>query len=225
MTQAATIGTALIADDHGLYRRGLSLLLQDGLGFEHVVEASSFDEALDMIANDPGIRLALFDLSMPGMGGPESLAEVRQTYPDIRVAVVTASEQREHIISTVSAGLDGFLPKSLPDDDIIAALQGILKGQVYVPRMIANAGPAAVAPPRVPRPAPGSSGDIRMEDLTPRQRDVLRCISRGCSNKETARELDIAEGTVKIHLAALFTHFGVRNRTELAMRAQKLVEA
>lgn len=224
MTEMANAGMAVVADDHGLYRRGLSLLLQDRLGFEKVIEAASFDEALDILADNPKVRLALFDLTMPGMGGPESLTVVRETYPALRVAIVTASEERDHVVESVSAGLDGYLPKSLSDEDFVAALEGILQGQVYVPRLVTN-GPALRAP--VPRPVrPGSGvGDIRLEDLTPRQRDVLRCISKGYSNKEIARELDIAEGTVKIHLAALFTHFGVRNRTELATRAQRLVEA
>lgn len=225
MKNMATTGTALIADDHGLYRRGLSILLQDGLGIKTVLEAASFDEALDILASEPGIKLALFDLSMPGMGGPESLAEIRQTYSDLRLAVITASEHRDHVVSTVSSGLDGFLPKSMSDEEIVAALKGILSGQVFVPRIITSANPLPAAQNRQSRAPSGPGSEVRLEDLTPRQRDVLRCISRGCSNKETARELDIAEGTVKIHLAALFTHFGVRNRTELAMRAQKLAES
>jgi DNA-binding NarL/FixJ family response regulator len=226
MTEFPDAGIAIVADDHGLYRRGLSLLLQDRLGFSEVIEAASFDEALDMLAENANIKLALFDLTMPGMGGPESLAVVRETYPALRLAIVTASEERDHVVESVSTGLDGYLPKSLSDDEIVAALEGIMQGQVYVPRLVTNGIPLKphVSVPRTPRAA-GSSGEIRLEDLTPRQRDVLRCISKGCSNKEIARELDIAEGTVKIHLAALFTHFGVRNRTELATRAQRLVEA
>jgi DNA-binding NarL/FixJ family response regulator len=217
---------ALIADDHGLYRTGLSLLLKDRLGVSEVIEVSGFDDALDRLATIPDIKLALFDLSMPGMGGPESLRVVKETYPDVRVAVVSGSEDRDNVLRAVSVGLNGYVPKSLAADEIASALQTILAGDVYVPRFTATAAPATIATSdaaaAVPTPSPPPSTAVHIESLTPRQRDVLNCVVRGLSNKEIARDLDIAEGTVKIHLAALFNQFGVRNRTELALRAQTL---
>ena len=214
---------ALIADDHGLYRTGLALLLNDRLGIAEVIEVSGFDDALDRLASHPDIKLALFDLSMPGMGGPQSLSVVKETYPEVRVVVVSGSEDREHVLATISIGLSGYVPKSLPEDEIVAALQHILDGHVYIPRfMTASAGrPGAAKPEPVASVAPDKP-TVPIANLTPRQRDVLQCILRGRSNKEIARELDIAEGTVKIHLAALFAQFGARNRTELATRAQLL---
>lgn len=217
---------ALIADDHGLYRTGLSLLLRDRLGVTDLIEVSGFDDALDRLADTEDVRLALFDLSMPGMGGPESLSVVKETYPEMRVAVVSGSEERDNVLKAISIGLNGYVPKSLSEDEIATALRQILDGHVYIPKFM------TAAPPHKPQStdaAPSSSlGDaagttlVSMEKLTPRQRSVLQCILLGHSNKEVARELDIAEGTVKIHLAALFVHFGVRNRTELASRAQAM---
>jgi len=207
--------SALIADDHGLYRVGLRLLLEDRLGVTEVIEVGGFDEALDRLADTPSIKLALFDLSMPGMGGPSSLAVVRASYPELRVAVISGQEDRANVEATLAHGLHGFVPKSLSDDSIVAALKDIMGGKVFVPTVTAakaSSAPAVTA-------TPGST----MEGLTPRQRDVLAGIVRGLANKEIARELDIAEGTVKIHLAALFSHFDVRNRTELATRAQRLM--
>ena len=217
--------TALIADDHGLYRAGLSFLLRDILAFAEVLEASSFDSALDQLAVNPNVTLALFDLSMPGMGGPESLAVVRETYPHVRVAIISGSEERDKVVRTISTGLSGYIPKSLSEDEIVKAINGILEDRIFVPRFMtagalaqrAAAQPAPSAPAAAKAPA-----EVNLDDLTLRQRDVLSCISRGLSNKEIARELDVAEGTVKIHLAALFAHFGARNRTELATRAQSL---
>lgn len=205
---------ALIADDHGLYRVGLSLMLKDSLGFTEVLESGSFDDALDLLDKRRDVSLALFDLSMPGMGGPESLSVVRATYPEIRVCIVSASEDHVNIVKTVAANLGGYIPKSLPESEIAAAIGTVMKGQVYVPSSI-----SLVAPARAPTTEPPLPG---FDALTPRQRDVLTGIVRGLSNKEIARELDIAEGTVKIHLAALFAHFGARNRTELATRAQAM---
>ena len=218
--------TALVADDHGLYRVGLKLLLEDRLGFDTVIEAGGFDEALDRLADTPAIKLALFDLSMPGMGGPSSLAVVRANYPDLRVAVISGWEDRENVTATLGHGLHGFIPKSLADEEIVAAIEEVMAGRVFTPRVsVAKSGAGVVG---ASRPAVAGAADIKgaanaMEGLTPRQRDVLAGIVRGLANKEIARELDIAEGTVKIHLAALFSHFDVRNRTELATRAQRLI--
>lgn len=217
-TEAAT---ALIADDHGLYRTGLGLLLRDSLGFSEVLEVGRFDEALDTLAERPDVRLALFDLGMPGMGGPESLAVVQQTYPSLLVAIISGSENRDDVTRAVSTGLSGFIPKSLPDEEIVEALRSVLDNRVYIPRMMVGSG----APFTVSRrPGADAAADaLRLaQNLTPRQRDVLGCVARGLANKEIARELDIAEGTVKIHLAALFSHFGARNRTELATRVHML---
>ncbi len=217
---------ALIADDHGLYRKGLAFLLKDRLGFADVIEVGSFDDALDRLAAGPDISLALFDLSMPGMGGPGSLTVVKEIYPNVKVAVVSGSEDREHVLESVSIGLSGYVPKSLSEDEIAKALQLICDGHVFVPTFM-----TAAAKPPAPRanakpidvPAVPDGNEPRIENLTPRQRDVLKGILRGLSNKEVARDLDIAEGTVKIHLAALFVNFNVRNRTELATRAQSLM--
>ncbi len=207
--------SALIADDHGLYRVGLRMLLEDRLGVTEVIEVGGFDEALDRLADTPSIKLALFDLSMPGMGGPASLAVVRASYPDLRVAVISGLEDRANVDATLAHGLHGFVPKSLSDDKIVAALKEVMAGKIFVP--------SVTAAKSVPSPTPAPTQVAAMEGLTPRQRDVLAGIVRGLANKEIARELDIAEGTVKIHLAALFSHFDVRNRTELATRAQRLM--
>lgn len=220
----STRGKALVADDHGLYRTGLTFLLRDQLGFQEIVEVSGFDEALDQLALTPGITLALFDLSMPGMGGPDSLVIVRETYPDLKVAVVSASEERSDVLATLAAGLGGYIPKSLPDGEIVTALESVLADRVYVPTFMAHPAPGQrflAAPVAAPRP----NVALRLDDLTPRQRDVLHGVLKGLSNKEIARQLDIAEGTVKIHLSALFAQLGARNRTDLATRAQTLFGA
>lgn len=207
----------LIADDHGLYRSGLSLLLKDSLKAQAVVEAKGFDEALDKLASDPAINMALFDLSMPGMSGPASLSVVKETYPAVAIAVISASEDRAHVLEAVDMGLGGFIPKSLDEHEILSALRMVLSGQIYVPRFMAS-GKTPRPEVNQTRPKEEPTGSHPGE-LTPRQRDVLDCARRGLSNKEIARELEIAEGTVKIHLAALFSHFNVRNRTELATKA------
>jgi DNA-binding NarL/FixJ family response regulator len=213
-------GTVLVADDHSLYRAGFSFLLKDRMGFRSVIEAATFDAALDRLAETPNVDLALFDLAMPGISGPESLLIVKETYPGLRVAIVSGSEERNLVLKAVATGLNGYIPKSLEDDEIVGALKGILDGRIYVPRFMTVASAAhsngSDAPPRT---TPSEPVRQSAKSISPRQRDVLVCVRRGLSNKEIARELEIAEGTVKIHLAALFAHFGARNRTELATKS------
>lgn len=215
--------TVLVADDHGLYRSGFGFLLRDRMGFRSVIEAATFDAALDRLAENPNVELALFDLAMPGISGPEGLSVVKETYPGIRVAIVSGSEERNDVVKAVAMGLNGYVPKSLADDEIVGALQDILDGRVFVPRFMTVGNTAQPVRISSSETAPASKGDpgggATYKSISPRQRDVLDCVRRGLSNKEIARELDIAEGTVKIHLAALFSHFGARNRTELATRS------
>ena len=214
--------TVLVADDHGLYRSGFSFLLRDRMGFRSVIEASSFDAALDRLAETPNVELALFDLAMPGISGPEGLRVVKEAYPSIRVAIVSGSEERNDVVKAVAMGLNGYVPKSLADDEIVGALKDILDGRVFVPRFMTSGNAehrAKLASADAPAAKRDPGGGATNKAISPRQRDVLDCVRRGLSNKEIARELDIAEGTVKIHLAALFSHFGARNRTELATRS------
>jgi DNA-binding NarL/FixJ family response regulator len=213
--------TVLIADDHSLYRAGFAFLLKDRLGFQTVVEAVTFDDALDRLAETPNVALALFDLAMPGISGPESLRVVKETYPGLRVAIVSGSEERNYVLKAVATGLNGYVPKTLADDEMVGALKDILDGRIYVPRFMTAADPSSSRTPENSE-APDQKSDQRAgaaKPISPRQHDVLVCVRRGLSNKEIARELDIAEGTVKIHLAALFSHFGARNRTELATKS------
>jgi DNA-binding NarL/FixJ family response regulator len=193
-------------------------LLKDRLGFRTVLEAATFDAALDRLAQTPNVDLALFDLAMPGVSSPESLSVVKEIYPGLRVAIVSGSEARNDVIKAVAIGLNGYVPKSLADDEIVGALQDILAGRIYVPRFMTAAGAEKVSV-ETAEVKGGPGGGATNKSISPRQRDVLECVRRGLSNKEIARELDIAEGTVKIHLAALFSHYGARNRTELATKS------
>ncbi|QCI63907.1 response regulator [Phreatobacter stygius] len=214
---------AVIADDHGLYRMGLAFTLKDRLGFDDVEEAGSLDEALEKLGEIGDVALALFDLSMPGMASAASLAAVRECYPDLPIAVVSASEDRKDVLEALAAGVNGFVPKRLVEDDLVAALRSVVAGAIFVPASLASTmpprQPASEAPDTTDRPAE----PVDLSRLTPRQRDVLALLLRGHSNKEIARDLDLGHGTVKIHLAALFRHLGVRNRAAAVAAAAALL--
>ncbi|WP_432431413.1 response regulator, partial [Rhodomicrobium vannielii] len=142
----------LVADDHGLYRSGLGFLLRDQLGVGEVIEVGTLDDALDMLARHPGLTLALFDLSMPGMAGPESLGTVKATYPDTFMAVISASEDRENVVKSIAAGLSGYIPKTLPEDEIAKALAMMLAGAIFVPPFMIAGAPPAPPPAAPPEP-------------------------------------------------------------------------
>ncbi len=198
---------ALIADDHELFRSGLKQLLVDVLDFEHVREAETLDEAIEMLTNEGAGDLVLVDLRMPGMSGAEALAALRDGFPEARIAVVSAWEERAEILAALSAGVHGYIPKSLSAVEIAAAIRDILDGKIYVPAALGRREPGAPLDERT-----GNVGGS--EKLTVRQKEVLGELLKGRSSKEIARTLDIAEGTVKIHLAAIYRTVGVRTRAE-----------
>lgn len=199
---------ALIADDHELFRSGLKQLLVDTLDVGEVREAETFDQAIEILTNEGAGDLVLVDLRMPGMSGAEALAALRDGFPDAKVAVVSAWEERAEIIAALSAGVHGYIPKSLSSNEIAAAIRSILDGQIFVPPALGRREPGAA--PRAPAPILGSGDD----KLTARQKEVLNELLKGQASKEIARSLDIAEGTVKIHLAAIYRALGVRTRAE-----------
>lgn len=196
---------ALIADDHELFRSGLKQLLIDTLNVEDVREAESFDQAIEILTNEGAGDLVLVDLRMPGMSGAEALAALRDGFPEAKVAVVSAWEERAEIIAALSAGVHGYIPKSLPSNEIAGAIRSILDGAIFVP-------PALGRREVVARAQSGQSGG--QDKLTGRQKEVLNELLKGRASKEIARALDIAEGTVKIHLAAIYRALGVRTRAE-----------
>jgi len=205
---------ALIADDHELFRSGMKQLLVDTLHAEDVREAESMDRALEILTTEGAGDLVLVDWRMPGMSGAESLAALRDGFPEAKVAVISAWEERADILAALGAGVHGYIPKSLPSAQIASALQGILEGRIFVPPAMGKREGLATE---------GGGGALKLEidKLTLRQRDVLQELLKGQASKEIARTLDIAEGTVKIHLAAIYRALGVRTRAEAIAKMSK----
>ena len=199
---------ALVADDHELFRSGMKQLLVDVLGAEDVREAETLDQAIEILTNEGAGDLILVDLRMPGMSGAEALAALRDGFPEAKVVVVSAWEERADIIAALSAGVHGYVTKSMPSAEIAAALQSVLEGRIFVPPALGRRDTVIA-----PQPARGVDAHAN-EKLTLRQREVLNELLKGMASKEIARTLDIAEGTVKIHLAAIYRALGVRTRAE-----------
>lgn len=202
---------ALVADDDAYFRMAVGSILTRQLRFSDVIEASSLDEALDVLGENATSTAALFDLSMPGMRTPANLRVVRECFPHLRVAVVSGSQSRRDILLALEAGVHGYVLKSLSVTELTSALRHIFDGGIYVPPSLADISSEA-GEPTIDR-----GGKTSVSPLTLRQRDVLELLVQGKSNKEIALTLDLGEGTVKIHMAAIFRYFGVNNRAAAAV--------
>jgi DNA-binding NarL/FixJ family response regulator len=220
----------LIADDHALVRKALRQVLSDpelsifnGQAAPSFTEVDGFDAALDALAGG-GADLFLIDLSMPGMAGSSSLRALREAHPDTKIVVITGWEDRATMLDCLGAGVHGYVLKSLATRQIVQAIEVILAGNIYVPPEIANiSGAETPASSGSERPhATPPSAPPAADRFTKRQRDVLSLLRQGRSTKDIARALDLAEATIKVHLAAIYRVLNARNRTEAVLLAGKL---
>ncbi|MGH1569398.1 LuxR C-terminal-related transcriptional regulator [Methylobacterium sp. P31] len=195
-------------------------ILQTRFGFAEVIETGSLDEAIEHLGRREDVALALFDLAMPGMEGAGSLRAVREVRPTTLAAIVSGSKRRRDILQALEAGGHGYIPKGFGVAELGQALEMILKGFIYVPALLAE----ITDEPAVP-PAQVSAGVPSSGSFTPRQTEVLELIVQGKSNKEIARALNLGEGTVKIHVAALFRNLGVSSRSAAAAIGVRALQA
>ncbi len=207
----------LIADDHEMVRVGLRVLVDDLFPGVEVVEAFSFESARTALSGTAGCDLAMIDLNMPGMDGVAGVQALRQLHPDLRLVVVSGADSPEAMLGCLDAGANGFIEKAAPGRIVEQALALVLAGGTYVPQ-------GAVSGNRVRGSAEAELGPGAAGHLTPRQRDVLRLLSLGKSNKEIARDLDLSEGTVKVHMTAILKAMGARNRGHAIVLASKAVK-
>jgi DNA-binding NarL/FixJ family response regulator len=213
----------LIADDHSLFREGCKLLLKSIEPKVDIVEVGDFDETIKALAKKDAFDLILLDLRMPGMGEVEGIKKVRQLAPATPLVVLSAVDDPYYAQKAIDLGVAGFIPKTSSHTVIASALKLILAGGHYVPPTLLN---KPVASPRAERSK--SEMDVAYanvaQKLTPRQMDVMRLLARGESNKGIADLLNLSEGTVKVHVAAILKALNAANRTQAVLIASGLVE-
>jgi DNA-binding NarL/FixJ family response regulator len=209
----------LIADDDAYFRMALGAILTRRFGFSEVIEVGSLDEALERLSEGSEISAALFDLSMPGLKTPMNLRAVRECFSQTRVAVVSGSSSRRDMLLALEAGVHGYMLKSLSIPELTAALEVVFSGGIYVPPSLADLSPCL--PEQIRDVAPTFEQGDMIGQLTPRQQDVLDLLVQGKTNKEIALALGLGEGTVKIHMAAIFRYFGVNNRAAAAVAGSR----
>jgi DNA-binding NarL/FixJ family response regulator len=208
----------LACDDHAIFRTGLRAALHD-LDAE-LLEASSCEEALEIVERDGDVDLVLLDLGLPGMDGFAGLRSLRAAHPQVAVVIVSASEDAETVRAALAGGASGFIPKSSSTTVLQSALQIVLSGSLYVPPAILPALQPDAPPPAGDRKPAGRRSSAGT--LTARQLEVLELMSRGLTNKEIGGVLGIGPGTVKAHASAIFDALDVTNRTEAVLVMREL---
>lgn len=207
----------LVVEDHALVREGLVGLLSQVEEGVHVFESADFESALSVLDSEGDFDLVLLDLALPGIDGFAGLDILRRRYPAMPVAVVSAFDDQPTVTRVMNLGASGFIPKALNGERLLQAVRDVLAGNIVRPsgQMPARLDDAVPLPPSSVSVKPGEIG------LTDRQAQVLCLMVRGLSNRDIADQLDLSEGTVKIHATAVFKALGVTSRTQALVTAAR----
>lgn len=211
---AGEASTALVADHIPLDRAGLTRLFTDHGHASTTIEVASFDGIVAALARETPIDVIAAAWELPGLNGSAGVRHIRTHYPRAKLIILAASPSREAVLECLAAGVHGYVPKSLALNEMAAAFDIILAGQIYVPSLTCEIAPSA-SPATI-------DGEIPAFQLTQRQRQVLVLLAEGRSNKEIARCLSISEGTVKAHINTAFRILGVHNRTSAVAALRRL---
>jgi DNA-binding NarL/FixJ family response regulator len=205
----------LLADDHALFRDGMRYVLSKLDEQVEILDAGNFPDTLNAARENPDLDLVLLDLNMPGSEGATSVKLFHASYPDVPIVVVSGTDQRDDIEKVMNSGAMGFISKMSSGQDMIHALRLVLDGGVYLP----------------PQLLLHALGQVREDKrscrtnefgLTVRQMEVLRQVAAGLSNKDIGLSIGLAEGTVKIHVAAIFQALRVNKRIDAVQAAQRM---
>lgn len=205
----------LVIEDHALVREGmvqvLHQLADSSQGEEiQVFQAAHCEDGLKCIEGASDLDLVLLDLALPGIDGLTCLGQLRAAYPALPVVIVSAYDDSNTVNRAIKHGASGFVPKSYSTERLLGALRRVLDGDVFFPEPLA----ASTATPDAPPATLGKDTSPSEFGPTERQTEVLGLMARGKSNREIADQLGLSEGTVKIHITAIFKALGVSSRTQ-----------
>lgn len=199
----------MLVDDHPMLRRGLSDLLSMEDDLLPVAQAGSGQEAVELaLAHE--LDLILLDLNMPGMDGIETIRALRNAGVDARIVIFSVSDDHENVLEALREGADGYLLKDMEPEELIEQIRLAAQGKLALSSELTQVLAQAIR-------GRSSNTQAHPSMLTKREKDVLKLIAKGHSNKMIARHLDIAEGTVKVHVKRLLNKLGMRSRTEAAV--------
>lgn len=212
----------LAVDDHPLIRDALRHVLKVLDPDMTLISAASAHETLVAATEHPDLNLVLLDLSLPDANGFEVLHRLREEHPGIPVVVLSASDDAATVLRALDDGAMGFIPKTSSNDVLLSALRLVLGGGVYLPAEVLRHSNAQHPHPPATPDAPQRETTCRDLGLTERQAQVLALLVQGKPNKLICRTLNLAEGTVKIHISAILRALNVTNRTQAVVAVGKL---
>jgi DNA-binding NarL/FixJ family response regulator len=199
-----------VADDHSLFRDGIISLLEAG-GYEVIGQAGDGRTALEKILLlHPD--LVLLDINMPELNGLQVLQQVKLSLPEIKVVILTVSEDESHLVAAIQSGADGYLLKHLNSNEFLDMISGLERGEAAITRSMTSRLFKHIGHPAETRPDPL---------LSERETEVLKQVAAGRPNRDIAIKLSISENTVKFHLKNIMMKLNVSNRTEAVMVAVK----
>lgn len=198
----------LHADDHPMFREGLSFFLKLLDTQVVVLEASNVQAALDKLALEGPVDLVVLDLQMPGMSELDGFFAIRRRYPKLPIVIVSGVNDPRTIRALLDGGARGYIPKLAGSEQLLDALRRVLRGEIYLPDALF-----------IPD-SPAATGEAAA--LTARQLQILPLLAEGMPNKQIADALSVTEGTVKQHLKELFRRLKTRNRTQAVKEARRL---
>jgi DNA-binding NarL/FixJ family response regulator len=208
----------LIVDDQPLFREGLRTVLSLQPDLAVVGEAADGEDAV-RCANNFSPQVVLMDLRMPVLDGVEATRRIRTANPRCQVIVLTTFEDDEEVFDALRAGAVGYLLKDVPVEKLTEAIRAAARGESFLQPSVAAKVVAEFNRLSLPRPVAGGK---LVESLSPREREVLRQLAGGKSNKEIAVALQLAEGTVKNHMSNVMGKLGALDRTQAALKAREL---
>jgi DNA-binding NarL/FixJ family response regulator len=208
----------LLVDDQTMFRSGMRVLLSTQPDFEIVGEAADGEEALAKAAtHEP--HVVLMDLRMPVLDGAAATRRLRVTQPEVRVIVLTTFDEDEAIFEGLRSGAIGYLLKDAPTEKLYEAVRAAARGESFLQPSVAARLVAEFT--RLSEQTPTWARELE-EPLSPREREILRLLANGATNREIAAQLVLAEGTVKNHVTNILSKLGVTDRTRAAIRAREL---
>ena len=212
----------LAVDDHPLIRDALRQVLKVLDPDMHLLSAANAQETLATAADNPDLNLVLLDLSLPDANGFEVLHQLREQHPGIPIVVLSATDDAASVMRALDDGAMGFIPKTSSNDVLLGALRLVLGGGVYLPAEVLRHSTAISPNPLATPGVPHKEITCRDLGLTERQAQVLALVVQGKPNKLICRSLNLAEGTVKIHISAILRALNVANRTQAVVAVGKL---
>lgn len=212
----------LLADDQVLFRAGLSCILQRQYPDIEIVEVAMFSKVISLVKQDSSFDLALLNAQLPGSDGAISVKVLHQHYPNLPLIIMANDEDRRVMELSMEYGATGFICKSSTEAEFLKAVGLVLQGDLYISPKTLRRDPMAAARSNTLSPVDRRRQNTNEYGLTERQMQMLQHLAAGLSNREISTEMGLAEGTVKVHVAAAYQMLRVNSRTDAVRIAQKL---